>query len=59
MQSSIDWGSARKGFFPEEDGTTRIVGAVELLDRITFEHDESRRRPPGLHIRRIVSDSFS
>jgi hypothetical protein len=23
-------------------GTARIVGAVELLDRITFERDESR-----------------
>jgi len=31
-------------------------GAVELLNRITFERDESRRRPLGSHIRRIISD---
>ena len=45
-------------FSTKSHGTTHIVGAVVLLDRITFERDESRRKPPGLHIRRIVSDSF-
>jgi hypothetical protein len=55
---------ARGAFLPghlfstKSHGTARIVGAVELLDRITFERDESHWRPPGLHIRRIVSDSF-